>query len=153
MRNNRKLLSLNVEASRDNDKMYFRSLHSYWRYCDCKQGCGLQRSKTQQRITHVFCVFGVPRWWSCYLKTMYQLLWLCGIEGFIGKLLWHVHPSSSNDSEISIQQPLLCNGTAKTAVDIQWLSSDHAITPTEINATIALQQRYDIFYAVRAEML
>jgi hypothetical protein len=39
------------------------------------------------------------------------------------------------------------------AVARQWLSSDHVITLTDINATIALQQRKDVFYAVRAEML
>jgi hypothetical protein len=41
----------------------------------------------------------------------------------------------------------------KTAVAAQWLSSDHVGTPTDTNATTALQQRSDVFYKVRAEML
>jgi hypothetical protein len=35
----------------------------------------------------------------------------------------------------------------------QWLSSDHVGTPTDTNATIALQQRTGVFCAVRAKML
>jgi thermostable 8-oxoguanine DNA glycosylase len=40
-----------------------------------------------------------------------------------------------------------------TAIVRQWLSSDHVVTPTDTNATIALQQRNCVFYALRAEML
>jgi hypothetical protein len=38
------------------------------------------------------------------------------------------------------------------AVARKWLSSDHMVTPADTNATIALQQRNGVFYAVRAEM-
>jgi hypothetical protein len=40
-----------------------------------------------------------------------------------------------------------------TAVARQLLSNDHMVTPTETNATIALQQRNGVFYAVRDEVL
>jgi hypothetical protein len=40
--------------------------------------------------------------------------------------------------------------TLKTAVARQWLSGDHVITQTETNATILLQQKNDVLYAVRA---
>jgi hypothetical protein len=48
---------------------------------------------------------------------------------------------------------LQSNGSEKAAVARKWLSSDHAVIPTETNATIALQQRSGVFYAVHAEML
>jgi hypothetical protein len=34
----------------------------------------------------------------------------------------------------------------------QWLSSHHVGTPTNTNATVAQQQRNDVFYAVLADM-
>jgi hypothetical protein len=40
-----------------------------------------------------------------------------------------------------------------TAIPRQWFSSDHVVTPTDTNATVALQQRSCVFYALRAEML
>jgi Trk K+ transport system NAD-binding subunit len=40
-----------------------------------------------------------------------------------------------------------------TAVARQLLSSDHVVTATDTNAAVALQQKKDVFYAVRAEML
>jgi hypothetical protein len=40
-----------------------------------------------------------------------------------------------------------------TAVARQRLNSDHVVTPTDTNATIALQQGNGVFYAVHAEML
>jgi hypothetical protein len=40
-----------------------------------------------------------------------------------------------------------------TAVATQLLTSDHAVTTIDTNATIFLQHRNDIFYKVRAEML
>jgi hypothetical protein len=40
-----------------------------------------------------------------------------------------------------------------TAIAMQWLSSDHVVTPTDTNATIALQQRNGVFNEIRAEML
>jgi hypothetical protein len=39
------------------------------------------------------------------------------------------------------------------AVARKWLSSDHVVTPTDTNITIALQQRNRVLYAVHAEML
>jgi hypothetical protein len=39
------------------------------------------------------------------------------------------------------------------AIARQWVSSNHVGTETDTNATIALQQRNGILYAVRAEML
>jgi hypothetical protein len=39
------------------------------------------------------------------------------------------------------------------AVARQWLSSYHVGTPTDTKATIALQQRNGVFFAVLAEML
>jgi hypothetical protein len=39
------------------------------------------------------------------------------------------------------------------AVARQWLNRDHFVTPTDTNATVALQQRNGVFYAVCAEML
>jgi hypothetical protein len=41
----------------------------------------------------------------------------------------------------------------KTAVARQRLSSDHVVTPTDTNPTIALQQRNTAFNAALAEML
>jgi hypothetical protein len=40
-----------------------------------------------------------------------------------------------------------------TAVTRQWLSSDYVVTPTDMNTTIALQQRNSVFCAIRAEIL
>jgi hypothetical protein len=39
------------------------------------------------------------------------------------------------------------------AVARKWLSGDHLVTPTDTNATTALQQRNGVFYVVHAEML
>jgi hypothetical protein len=39
------------------------------------------------------------------------------------------------------------------AVASQWLSSDHMGTPIDTDATIVQQQRNEVFYAVRAEIL
>jgi hypothetical protein len=58
--------------------------------------------------------------------------------------LCHADQLLGNDSKIS-------NYT--TAVARQWLSSDHVGTPTDTNATIALQERNGVFCEVRAEML
>jgi hypothetical protein len=41
----------------------------------------------------------------------------------------------------------------KAAVDRLLLISGHVVTPTDTNATIALQHRNGVFYAVRAEKL
>jgi hypothetical protein len=41
----------------------------------------------------------------------------------------------------------------KKAVARYWLSSDHMGTPSDTNATIALQQRKGVFCAVRAKVL
>jgi hypothetical protein len=35
-----------------------------------------------------------------------------------------------------------------TAVARQWLSSDHVVTPTDMDATIALQQKNGVFHLV-----
>jgi hypothetical protein len=40
-----------------------------------------------------------------------------------------------------------------TAVARQQLNNDHVVTQTNAKATIALQQKNGVFYAVRAEML
>jgi hypothetical protein len=40
-----------------------------------------------------------------------------------------------------------------TAIVRQWLSNDHAVIPKDTSATIALQQRNGVFYAVHAEIL
>jgi hypothetical protein len=40
-----------------------------------------------------------------------------------------------------------------TAVARQWLSSDDVVTPTDKNATTAVQQGNGVFYAVHAEIL
>jgi hypothetical protein len=39
-----------------------------------------------------------------------------------------------------------------TAVARQWLCRDHVVTSTDMNATIALQQRNCVFYEVRVEI-
>jgi hypothetical protein len=62
----------------------------------------------------------------------------------IRNILWYVDTLLGNDHEIS-------NYT--TPVARQWLSSDHVVTPTDMNATIALQQRNGVFYAVHVEIL
>jgi hypothetical protein len=43
--------------------------------------------------------------------------------------------------------------TLQTDVARQWLSGDHVVTSTDTNATISLQHKNDILYAVLAEML
>jgi hypothetical protein len=40
-----------------------------------------------------------------------------------------------------------------TAVARQWLSTNDVVNPTDMKATISLQQSNSVFYAVRAELL
>jgi hypothetical protein len=54
-----------------------------------------------------------------------------------------------NDREIS----KLSNGFKTTAVARKWFRSNRVIIPTDTKATTALQQRNDVFYAVRADTL
>jgi hypothetical protein len=71
-------------------------------------------------------------------------------QGFI---LWHIDKMLGNDHEISDNSRYYVMALQTTAVARQWLSSDHVVTPTDRNTTIALQQRNGVFYLVQAEML
>jgi hypothetical protein len=40
-----------------------------------------------------------------------------------------------------------------TAIDRQWLSTDHVVTHTDTNIRVVLQQRNSIFYVASAKLL
>jgi hypothetical protein len=58
---------------------------------------------------------------------------------------------------ICYENPMLSNGLELsnfiTAVASQWLSCDHVFTPANTNATLLLQQRNGVFYAIGSDIL
>jgi hypothetical protein len=66
-------------------------------------------------------------------------------------ITWHVGPLLGNDQyPTAAAKQWLCK---QRAVARQPLSSDHVVTPADMKATMALQQRKAVFYGVRAEIL